>query len=115
VAEQLTAHDALGAHARDELGITDAMAARPLQAAIASAGSFAAGAVLPLAVAAAVPRESLGVAVAASALLFLALLGGLSARAGGAPIWRAGARVTLWGALAMGVTAAIGAMVGTVV
>jgi len=115
VAEQLTAHDALAAHARDELGITDAMAARPLQAAFASASSFAAGAVLPLAVAAAVPRDSLGVAVTASALVFLALLGGLSARAGGAPIARASARVTLWGALAMGVTAAIGALVGTVV
>ena len=115
VAEQLTAHDALGAHARDELGITDAMAARPLQAAFASAGSFAAGALLPLAVAAAVPTAALGATVAGSALVFLALLGGLSARAGGAPVVRASARVTLWGALAMGVTAAIGAVVGTVV
>lgn len=115
VAEQLTAHDALGAHARDELGITDAMVARPLQAALASAGSFAAGALLPLVVAAAAPREALGAAVAGSALLFLAGLGGLSARAGGAPMWRAGARVTIWGAVAMAVTAAIGAMVGTVV
>ena len=109
------AHDPLGAHARDELGITDTTAAQPLQAALASAASFAAGALLPLAVAAAVPREALGVAVAGSALVFLALLGGLSARAGGAPVARASARVTLWGALAMGVTAAIGAMVGTVV
>jgi VIT1/CCC1 family predicted Fe2+/Mn2+ transporter len=115
VAEQLTAHDALAAHARDELGISDTLGARPVQAALASAGSFSVGALLPLAVAAFAPRAQLDAAVAGSALVFLALLGAVAARAGGAPPVRAALRVTLWGALAMAVTAAVGALFGTVV
>jgi VIT1/CCC1 family predicted Fe2+/Mn2+ transporter len=115
VAEQLSARDALGAHARDELGISETLGARPVQAALASAGSFSAGALLPLAVAALAPRPVLDAAVAGSALVFLALLGAVAARAGGAPPARAALRVTLWGALAMAVTAAVGALFGTVV
>jgi VIT1/CCC1 family predicted Fe2+/Mn2+ transporter len=115
VAEQLSAHDALGAHARDELGISETLGARPVQAALASAGSFSAGALLPLGVAALAPRPVLDAAVAGSALVFLALLGAVAARAGGAPPVRAALRVTLWGALAMAVTAAVGALFGTVV
>ncbi len=115
VAEQLMAHDALGAHARDELGITTARQARPLQAALASAASFAIGGALPLAVAIAAPETHLIVMVAASSLLFLAVLGALAARAGGAGILTGAIRVTFWGALAMGVTAGVGALFGTVV
>jgi VIT1/CCC1 family predicted Fe2+/Mn2+ transporter len=112
VADQLTAHDAIGAHARDELGITDANAARPIQAALASAASFAVGAALPLVVIALVPQAQLIAWVAAAALVFLALLGGLAAQAGGAG-WLAGAlRVTFWGGLAMAVTTAVGALFG---
>ena len=114
VADQLTAHDALGAHARDELGITELSSARPLQAAAASAASFAIGAVLPLLVAALTPMSQVLVAVPAAALVFLALLGGLSARAGGARMLAAAARVTFWGALAMAATAGVGALFGTV-
>jgi VIT1/CCC1 family predicted Fe2+/Mn2+ transporter len=115
VADELMAHDALGAHARDELGITDLSIARPLQAAAASAASFAAGAVLPLAVAALVsPQDSL-IAIPLTTLVFLALLGGLAARAGGARLSIGIARVTFWGALAMGATAAIGQIFGTIV
>jgi VIT1/CCC1 family predicted Fe2+/Mn2+ transporter len=114
VADQLMAHDALGAHARDELGITELSSARPLQAAAASAGSFAVGAVLPLVVAALVPVESVLVAVPLAALVFLAALGGVAARAGGARMIVAATRVTFWGALAMAVTAAVGALFGTV-
>ncbi len=114
VADQLMAHDALGAHARDELGITENLRARPIQAAIASACSFAVGAAMPLIVAAIVPHAGLIVSVSVSSLLFLALLGALAARAGGAAVVPSVLRVTFWGALAMGVTAGIGALVATV-
>ena len=108
------AHDALGAHARDELGITERSTARPLQAAAASAASFAIGALLPLLVAALVPMSMVLVTVPAAALVFLALLGSVAARAGGARMFAAAARVTFWGALAMAVTAGVGALFGTV-
>jgi VIT1/CCC1 family predicted Fe2+/Mn2+ transporter len=114
VADQLMAHDALGAHARDELGITELSSARPLQAAAASAASFAVGALLPLLVAALTPIENVLVTVPIAALLFLAVLGSVSARAGGARMLVAATRVTFWGALAMAVTAGIGALFGTV-
>jgi VIT1/CCC1 family predicted Fe2+/Mn2+ transporter len=112
VAAQLMRHDALGAHARDELGISESLAARPVQAALASAGMFAMGAVLPLLVAVLCPAGALVWAVSGSSLLFLALLGSLSARAGGAPVLVAASRVTFWGALAMGLTAGVGALFG---
>ena len=112
VATQLMAHDALGAHARDELGITDALSARPVQAALASAGSFAAGSVLPLLLVFIVPRSALIWSVSCTSLLFLALLGALSAHTGGAPLWKATLRVTFWGALAMALTAGVGALFG---
>lgn len=115
VARQLMTHDALGAHARDELGISEAIAARPLQAAAASAATFTAGAALPLLVVLAVPEPVIVKAVAASTLLFLMLLGWLGARAGKAPVGRAVLRVTFWGVFAMAVTAAIGRLAGTVV
>jgi VIT1/CCC1 family predicted Fe2+/Mn2+ transporter len=114
VADQLMAHDALGAHARDELGITENLRARPIQAAIASACSFAVGAAMPLIVAAIVPHADLIIGVSASSLLFLTLLGALAARAGGAALVPSVLRVTFWGALAMGVTAGIGALVAKV-
>lgn len=114
VAAQLMAHDALGVHAREELGITETLAARPVQAALASAGSFALGAVLPLAVAWLAPANGLIAWVCITSLCFLALLGAVAARVGGAAVWTGAARVTFWGALAMGVTAAIGALFGTV-
>jgi VIT1/CCC1 family predicted Fe2+/Mn2+ transporter len=113
VADQLMAHDAIGAHARDELGISETLSARPIQAALASAGSFAVGAAMPLSTAAIVPEASLIPLVAGTSLVFLALLGGLAARAGGAPMTVGAMRVTLWGALAMGVTAGVGALFGT--
>ena len=115
VAEQLMNHDALGAHARDELGITEAFSARPLQAAAASAASFSAGAALPLAVAVFAPTASIIPWVAGMALLFLASLGVLAARAGGAGLLASAWRVTLWGALAMGLTASVGTLLGTAV
>jgi VIT1/CCC1 family predicted Fe2+/Mn2+ transporter len=115
VADELMAHDALGAHARDELGITDLSIARPLQAAAASAASFAGGAALPLAVAALVPVETTLLAIPATALVFLAALGAVAARAGGAPVGIAAARVTFWGALAMAATAGIGQLFGTII
>jgi len=115
VATQLMQHDALGAHARDELGISDSLAARPVQAALASAGTFTAGAVLPLLIVTLFPVAALMWAVSGSALLFLALLGSLSARAGGAPVVAAASRVTFWGALAMALTAGVGALLGVVV
>lgn len=115
VALQLMAHDALGAHARDELGITSVATARPVQAAMASAASFTAGAALPLATAALVPTAMMSGAVAASSLVFLAALGALAARTGGAPIFASAARVTFWGMLAMGVTYGVGALFGTMV
>lgn len=113
VALQLMAHDALGAHARDELGLTDALRARPWQAAFASAACFTGGAILPLLVSAFVPLAMLMPAVAMSSLLSLALLGAIAARVGGAPLAPAVARVVFWGALAMAVTAGIGAVFGT--
>ena len=115
VALQLMEHDALGAHARDELGISETLAARPVQAALASAASFAAGAALPLVVAAVAPTSLLGVAVAGSSLVFLAGLGALAARTGGAPVIAGAWRVTFWGALAMALTAGVGALFGTAV
>jgi len=113
VARQLMAHDALGAHARDELGISKTLSARPLQAAFASAGSFAVGAVMPLVVAAIAPVAGLIPLVSGSSLVFLALLGGLAARAGGASVTLGSIRVTFWGALAMALTAAVGVLFGT--
>ncbi|MDQ0013612.1 VIT1/CCC1 family predicted Fe2+/Mn2+ transporter [Variovorax boronicumulans] len=115
VAAQLMKHDALGAHSRDELGLSGAASARPVQAAMASAASFSVGAGLPLAIAALVPGPGLGYVVGGASLACLALLGAVSARAGGASVPLAAWRVTFWGALAMGVTAAIGALFGTVV
>ena len=112
VAQQLMAHDALGAHARDELEISSAMAARPVQAAITSAASFAGGAALPLLVAALAPAGSLLILVAGTALVFLALLGGVAARTGGAGVLVGALRVTFWGALAMAITAGVGALFG---
>ncbi|WP_394791405.1 VIT1/CCC1 transporter family protein [Rhodoferax sp.] len=115
VAEQLMAHDAIGAHARDELGISEIATARPLQAAWASAGSFAVGAVLPLAVAALAPAQGLVFWIAGMSLLFLALLGAVAARVGGAVPWIGAWRVTFWGALAMAATAGVGSLFGAVV
>ena len=112
VADQLMAHDALGAHARDELGISETLRARPIQAAIASAASFAVGAAMPLIVTAVTPMASLVFFVSGASLLFLALLGALAARVGGADVMRGAMRVTFWGALAMAVTAGVGALVG---
>jgi VIT1/CCC1 family predicted Fe2+/Mn2+ transporter len=115
VAEQLMAKGALAAHARDELGISDTTTARPLQAALTSAATFAVGAAMPLLMVVLAPAAWLVVAVSAASLVFLALLGAIGARAGGADIWRATVRVTFWGALAMALTAGIGRLFGTVV
>jgi vacuolar iron transporter family protein len=115
VAEQLTAHDVLGAHARDELGITEAQAAKPIQAALASAGTFSVGATLPLVVAAIVPAGAMIASVATSSLLCLAVLGAVAAGVGGAGRWRGAARVTFWSAMALALTAIVGRMVGTAV
>ena len=112
VATQLTAHDALGAHARDELGISELLTARPVQAALASAGSFAVGAVLPLLIVLWAPRSTILWTVSAGSLVFLAILGSLAARAGGASMMTAAVRVTFWGALAMALTAGVGALFG---
>jgi vacuolar iron transporter family protein len=114
VAQQLTAHDALSAHARDELGITEVHAARPTQAALASAATFAVGAALPLGLAAVVPLRLLIPVVSAGSLACLAALGALAAGAGGASRVRGAARVTFWSALALGVTALVGRVFGTV-
>jgi VIT1/CCC1 family predicted Fe2+/Mn2+ transporter len=113
VAAQLMAKDALGAHARDELGISEATTARPVQAALTSAATFATGAVLPLSVVLVSPPAMLVPIVSIASLVFLGLLGAIGARAGGANVLRATLRVTFWGALAMGLTAGIGALVGT--
>ena len=113
VAVQLMAHDALGTHARDELGITKEVKPRPIQAALSSALSFAVGAVLPLLVTVFAPAAILIPLVFGASLAFLALLGGLAARVGGAGVFIGALRVTFWGALAMGVTAAVGALFGT--
>ncbi|MHB2208756.1 VIT1/CCC1 transporter family protein [Methylobacterium sp. CM6257] len=115
VADQLMAKDALGAHARDELGISEITSARPVQAALTSAATFTAGAALPLLVAALSPGTVAVYTVSVASLVFLAVLGALGARAGGAVVPRATARVAFWGALAMAVTAGIGALVGKVV
>jgi VIT1/CCC1 family predicted Fe2+/Mn2+ transporter len=114
VAAGLTAHDALGAHARDELGLSETTAARPTQAALASAASFSVGAVLPIVVVATVAPAHLILWVSVSALVFLAGLGALSAQAGGAPVWNGTWRVAFWGAFAMAVTAGAGALFGAV-
>ena len=115
VAAQLMAHDALGAHARDELGISETFTARPLQAAWASASSFAVGALMPLLVTALASQARLIPLVAGTSLVFLALLGGVAGRVGGASVGVGALRVTFWGALAMAVTAGVGALFGTVV
>lgn len=112
VAEQLTAKDALGAHARDELGILEHTIARPIQAALTSAATFAVGASLPILALLASPRSITGISVSLASLLALAGLGAIGAKVGGANVAKATARVTFWGAIAMGATAAIGAMVG---
>jgi VIT1/CCC1 family predicted Fe2+/Mn2+ transporter len=115
VAEQLMLHDALGAHARDELGLSDTHRARPIQAALASATSFAAGAALPLALVAIARVGSIIAVVAAGSLVFLGILGAVAAKAGGASALTGGVRVTFWGALAMAATAAVGHLFGAVV
>jgi VIT1/CCC1 family predicted Fe2+/Mn2+ transporter len=115
VAEQLMAKDALAAHARDELGHSDATAARPLQAALASAVSFAVGALLPVVVSALVPQALLAILVTTSTLVLLAVLGAVAARIGGAVMWRGALRVTFWGALAMGLSALVGRLFGATV
>ena len=114
VADQLMDHDALGAHARDEIGISEISNARPIQAAFSSAGTFVVGAALPLLVAWLMPGPQLMLAVALASLFFLALLGGLAARAGGAPISVGAFRVTFWGALAMALTAGVGRLFGVI-
>ena len=114
VAEQLTAHDALGAHARDELGISSTVTARPVQAALASAASFAVGAALPLIVTALVPGAGLIAWVGTTAIVFLALLGAVSAQAGGASLAVGACRVAFWGTLAMAITAGVGKLFGAV-
>jgi vacuolar iron transporter family protein len=114
VAQQLMKHDALGAHARDELGISHTSASRPVQAALASAASFAAGAALPLLTALITPKSWLLTGIGGASLLFLVLLGVLSAHLGGAPVLKAAARVAFWGALAMGITALVGSLFGVV-
>jgi VIT1/CCC1 family predicted Fe2+/Mn2+ transporter len=115
VANQLTAKDALAAHARDELGISEISAARPVQAALASAASFAAGAALPLVVTLLVPPTTIELAVIPSSLVFLALLGATAARSGGASKRKGALRTLFWGAFAMAATAAIGRLFGTVI
>lgn len=115
VAEQLMAHDALAAHARDELGMTEELAARPLQAAVASAATFAIGAALPIAMVVITPPTRMVLVVSATSLLFLAGLGALAGGAGGASPWVGAGRVAFWGALAMAATAAVGSLFGTAV
>lgn len=115
VAAQMMAHDALGAHARDELGVSGVSPARPLQAALASASTFAIGAAMPLAVAAVAPITTVMPAVAGTSLGFLALLGALAARAGGAGALLGATRVTVWGGLAMALTTAVGRLFGAAV
>jgi VIT1/CCC1 family predicted Fe2+/Mn2+ transporter len=108
-------HDALAAHARDELGISESLAARPIQAALASAGAFAIGAAMPLLTVLAAPESRLVPFVFGNSLIFLTVLGVLAARVGGAPVMASAVRVAFWGAFAMGLTAAVGALFGTVV
>jgi vacuolar iron transporter family protein len=114
VADQLMAHDALGAHARDELGITDLQRARPVQAALASAASFSVGAAMPLVSLLVAPAGLLAAIVTGSSLVVLAILGGVAARAGGAPLAVGALRVTVWGALAMAITYGVGTLFGAV-
>ncbi len=113
VAEELTAHDALAAHARDELGITEALRARPVQAALASAAAFTAGALLPIATTLLAPEDRVVHVTTLATLAGLLLSGGMAARAGGAPVWRGALRVGFWGALAMAAAAAVGRLFGT--
>lgn len=115
VADQLMAKDALGAHARDELGISEVTTARPIQAALTSAAAFSVGASMPLAMVLVSPAAWLAASVSVASLLFLAVLGAIGAKAGGAYVLRATVRVTFWGALAMALTAGIGAVVGTAI
>jgi VIT1/CCC1 family predicted Fe2+/Mn2+ transporter len=115
VAEQLTLHDALGAHARDELGITEALRARPIQAALASAGSFCLGALFPVLMILLSPQGQIAQATAGVALLVLTGLGALAAHAGGAPLARGAGRMLIWGALALGLTALVGRLFGAAV
>jgi VIT1/CCC1 family predicted Fe2+/Mn2+ transporter len=115
VAEQLMVHDALGAHARDELGISESLTARPIQAALASAGAFTVGAAMPLLTVLIAPEPRLVPVVFGNSLIFLVVLGVLAARVGGAPVMKSAFRVAFWGVLAMGLTAAVGALFGTVV
>ena len=112
MAEQLTAHDALGAHARDELGITDTLRARPLQAALASAGAFTCGAALPVLTSLLAPVDKVAMIPTGSTLLGLCLTGAMAARAGGAPPVRGALRVMFWGALAMAAAAGVGRLFG---
>jgi VIT1/CCC1 family predicted Fe2+/Mn2+ transporter len=114
VAEQLMAHDALGAHARDELGISESLRARPIQAALASAASFAVGAAMPLTVAVLSPVQELIAVLSATTLVFLAILGSVAARVGGAGMLIGAVRVTFWGALAMAITAGVGSLVARI-
>jgi len=115
VVNQLMAHDALGAHARDELGISDTLSARPIQAAFASAATFAVGATMPLLTVLVTPAGAMIPVVIGTSILFLAGLGGFGAHAGGAPVTKAAVRVTFWGALAMALTAGVGALFGSVI
>ncbi len=115
VADQMMKHDALGTHAREELGISEAQSARPVQAALSSAASFAVGAALPLGVTAVMSGPYLIAWISATSLVFLALLGVLAAQAGGANLWTGAGRVTFWGALAMVITAGVGSLFGAVV
>lgn len=115
VAEGLMAHDALGAHARDDIGISESVSAQPIQAALSSAGTFTVGAALPLLIAMIAPESQIITLIAVSSLIFLALLGGLAARAGGGVISVGAVRVTFWGALAMSITAAVGHIFGVIV
>ena len=115
VADQLMKHDALGAHAREELGISEAQSAQPIQAAVSSAASFAVGAALPLGVTALAAGPNLIAWITATSLVFLAVLGVLAAKAGGANVWTSALRVTFWGALAMAITASVGSLFGAVV
>jgi VIT1/CCC1 family predicted Fe2+/Mn2+ transporter len=112
VADQLMARDALGAHARDELGISEITTARPIQAAVTSALTFSAGAALPLTAALVAPQGLIAPVVSAAAILFLGILGAIGGRVGGASVWKAVIRVTFWGALALGATAGVGALFG---
>jgi VIT1/CCC1 family predicted Fe2+/Mn2+ transporter len=114
VAEQLMNHDALGAHARDELGISESLRARPIQAALASAGSFTVGAAMPLLVTILAPAGALAALLSGTSLAFLAVLGGLAARIGGAAVLKGTMRVTFWGAFAMALTTGVGALLGAV-